>query len=116
MRPFPVVRIRGHLTARGAAIRLFTVRTPRAATITVRCLGRRCPRRSWRRTARRAGLTRVKAFEGRLRAGVRLRVRVVRPGFVGKQTTILIRRGKVPARRDRCLVPGARRPTACRAS
>ena len=116
MRPFPVVRVRGFLTSRGAVLSLFTVRTPRATSIVVRCLGRHCPRRAWRRTARRAGVTRVNAFEGSLRAGVRLRIRVTRPGFLGKQTLIRIRRGKAPARRDRCLRPGAGRPTACPAS
>jgi hypothetical protein len=113
LRPFPVVRLQGFLSPRGTIVRRFTVRAPRRVAITVRCRGRACPRGRWtsRRTTRR--VTRVRGFEGFLRAGVRLRVRVTRRGFVGKHTTIRIRRGAAPARRDLCLRPGSRRASAC---
>jgi hypothetical protein len=114
MRPFPLVRIRGWITARGAMIDALSVRGPRSLKISVRCHGRGCPRRSLARTA--AKVTRLKAFEGFLPAGVRLEVRVTRPGFVGKHTLIRIRRGKAPIRRDRCLFPGSGRPRACPAN
>jgi hypothetical protein len=38
---------------------------------------------------------------------------VTRRGFIGKQTTLLLRRGKPPARKDECLYPGASRPRRC---
>jgi hypothetical protein len=104
------VRIRGWLTARGAMISRLTVRAPRGATIGVRCFGPGCPRESVARTTR---LTRLKAFERRLRAGTRLVIRVTRPGFIGKHSVIRIRRGKAPARRDLCLYPGAKGPAKC---
>jgi hypothetical protein len=110
MRPRPVVRIRGWLVARGAMVTLLTVKAPRGARIAIRCRGRSCPRERW---ARAAAVTRVKAFEGVLRAGVRLVVRVTRPGFVGKHTLIRIRAGKRPARIDRCLYPGSKGPRTC---
>jgi hypothetical protein len=110
MRPFPLVRIRGWLTARGAIIEALTVRGPRGLRISVRCRGRGCPRRH---LARSATVTRLKAFQGFLPAGVRLEIRITRPGFVGKHTLIRIRRGKPPVRRDRCLFPGSGRPRAC---
>jgi hypothetical protein len=110
MRPAPLVRIRGWLTARGAMISSLTVRAPRGARIAVRCFGRGCPRESMARTTK---LTRLTAFEGRLRAGTRLVIRVTRDGFIGKHTVIRIRRGKAPARRDLCLVPGSEAPSKC---
>jgi hypothetical protein len=110
LNPFPIVRIRGHLTRTGARVTLLSVRAPRGARITVRCLGRTCPRR---RLARSAALRRLRPFERTLRAGLRLEIRVTRPGFVGKHTLLLIRRGRPPLRRDRCLTPGSTRPTRC---
>ena len=110
MRPAPVIGIKGWLTNGGAMISRLTVRAPRGVRITVRCRGRGCPRESLARSAKR---TRLKSFEGRLRAGTRLVVRVTRKGFIGKHTTIRIRRGKAPARRDRCLYPGSGKPKRC---
>jgi hypothetical protein len=108
--PRPVVRVRGWLTRTGARITGFTVRAPRGARITVRCGGSACPRRRW---AGAAALVHVVAFERVLRAGTRITVTVTRRGFVGKHTVILVRRGRPPARVDRCLFPGSARPRAC---
>jgi hypothetical protein len=112
MSPAPIVRIRGRLTRSGARITLLTVRAPRGASITLRCLGRGCPAQRWARTA---ALTRIKRFEGTLRAGTKLVITVTKPGRIGKRTTIVIRRGKAPRRADRCLAPGARKAVACSA-
>jgi hypothetical protein len=111
--PFPIVRIRGRLTRRGAHVRLLTVTAPKGARIAVRCQGRGCPRSRWAGTA---SLVHVAPFERVLRAGVRLTIAVTRPGYVGKHTVIVLRRGKPPARRDRCLYPGDARPRSCTAA
>ena len=111
MRPFPVVRIRGRLTRTGAQVTLFTVRGPRGARITVQCRGRGCPVRRWTKTSRR--LVHLRPLERHLRAGVKIQITVSRAGRIGKHTTIVIRRGKAPLRRDRCLAPGSRRPSKC---
>jgi hypothetical protein len=105
IRPFPVVRMRGALTSKGANISLFTVRAPRTAKITVRCRGRSCPASRWSRThtERKSKLTRVGRFERSLRAGVVITVSVTRGGYLGKRTTFVIRRGAAPSRLDRCL-------------
>jgi hypothetical protein len=113
MDPAPVVRIRGRLTRSGARITLLTVRAPRGARITVRCIGRGCPARRW---AGIATLTRIARFEGSFRAGDRLVVTVAKRGRIGKHTTITFRRGAAPKLRDRCLMPGARRPIRCPAA
>jgi hypothetical protein len=108
--PFPVVRIRGRSTPQGARITLLTVRAPRRARVSVGCSGAGCPTRRWAHTA---ALTRVRAFERELRAGVRLTVNVTRSGWIGKQTVIVIRRSRAPLRHDRCLYPGSASPEPC---
>ena len=49
-------------------------------------------------------------FEPASPAGVRLTVQVTRPGWIGKHTTFLIRRGRPPSRVERCLYPGRTSP------
>jgi len=109
--PWPVVRIAGSLTRRGADLRLVSVRAPRGARVAVRCHGR-CPRPSLRRVARKRVL-RLRPYERPLRAGTMLEIRVLSGARIGKYTRILIRQGKSPARRDACVWPGARAPRAC---
>ncbi len=108
--PAPLVRIRGRLTRTGAQITLLTVRAPRGARIKLRCFGRGCPAKRWAGTA---SLTRIRRFQGVLPGGTRLVISVTKRGRIGKHTTIVIRRGAAPTRRDRCLVPGSSRPVAC---
>lgn len=112
MRPTPIVRVRGWLTPGGAVITRFSVRAPRGARITARCYGRGCPRKVVRRKARHR-TTRLKRFEGRIRAGTRFVISVRKGRAIGKHTVIRLRSGKAPARRDRCLAPGSRKPIAC---
>jgi hypothetical protein len=110
LRPFPVVRIKGVLTADGAHVTLLAVRAPRGVTIAVRCRGRGCPRKAF--TAPQ-GARRLREFERALPAGTRLELRITRRGFVGKYTSFVIRRGAAPERQDRCLPPGSSKPERC---
>ena len=110
LHPFPVVRIKGLLTATGARVTLLSVRAPRSARITVLCRGHDCPTR---RFTAPAGTRRLRRFERRLRAGTRLEVRVTMPGYIGKDTVIVIRRQAAPSRADRCLNPDSIRPVRC---
>jgi hypothetical protein len=110
MTPFPVVRYRGSLAAGGVRLDLFRISAPRGASITVVCAGQGCPARS---SARRPKSGRVRALERFLPAGIRITVRVSRPGRIGKHVRIAVRRGKPPARRDRCLLPGSTRAVKC---
>jgi hypothetical protein len=112
LRPFPVVRIRGWLTRVGARVTLLTVRAPRGVEIAARCRGRSCPVRRVARTAS-ATRTRLRPLQRGLRAGTRLDITVTKTGYIGKWTTIVIRRGRPPARADRCVHPGVRRPAPC---
>jgi hypothetical protein len=108
--PFPVVRIKGWLTPAGARVTMLTVRAPRGAKITVRCSGKHCPRKRYARATR---IVHLKPYQRLLRGSVRLVISVTRKGFVGKQTTITLKPGKAPVRRDLCLYPGAKRAKAC---
>ena len=104
--PFPIVRIRGRLTAHGARILLLTVRAPNGATVVAKCRGRGCPRgkaASQRAVVRRGGKVRIRAFERNLRSGTRLLIYVMQKGRIGKYTRFTIRAGKSPARKDLCV-------------
>ena len=113
IRPFPVVRIKGRLTANGARVTRLSVKAPAGTDVTVRCRRRGCPKRRSARSASTARLLRFRAFERKLPAGVRLIVTATRASLIGKHVTIRIRRGRVPKRRDSCLEPGETRPIAC---
>ena len=106
--PFPVVRVRGFVAARGARISLLRVSAPRRATVRIRCVGDGCP---IRRRTRHAG--RIRALERFLPAGLRITVRVTRPGHVGKYVRLVIRARRPPSRHDACLLPGSRRAVSC---
>jgi hypothetical protein len=102
--------------ARTRVTRLEARDVPPGASVVVRCTGAGCPTRSHRYAAPRNGrLTMTRAFRKRaLRAGARIVVSITRPDAVGTWTAITIRAGKGPIRVDRCLAPGASRPSSCR--
>lgn len=106
--PFPIVRIRGSIAARGSVVTVMRVSAPRAARVEVRCAGGGCP---FDRRVRRAG--RVRALERFLPKGTRITVRVQRRGFIGKYARLRIRGGKSPARRDACVISRRPRPVQC---
>ena len=108
LRPFPVVRIRGQLTDGGVQVTLLRVAAPKRARVRVSCRGDGCPAKSIRR---RPG--RIAAYERFLPAGMRIVVRVTRRERIGKYVRLRVRDGRVPARRDACLLPGSPRPAPC---
>jgi PKD repeat protein len=122
--PFPVVRIAGRVSRRGARIRRLTIDAPPGTGVKVRCSGRGCPFKrvqqiiSTRVIAGRglppSRVLRVRRLEGKLlRPGITLRLFVTRLDAVGKFTRFRIRKSKPPRRSDLCLVPGSGRPLAC---
>jgi hypothetical protein len=123
MSPFPVVRIAGRVSRRGARIRRLTIDAPPGAGVRVSCAGHSCPFKRVLKTVSsrlRAGvlpatrLLRIRRLEGELlRPGATLRLFVTRADSIGKYTRFKIRRGKSPARSDMCLVPGSGRPLTC---
>jgi PKD repeat protein len=117
MEPFPVVRFVGSESSSGVRLRLLSVEAPSGARITVACRGRGCPVKAESRVAPSSGPETVTVtfsrFERRLPAGVVLEVRVTKSGDIGKYTRLVIRRGKPPARVDKCVEQTAAAPIAC---
>jgi len=124
MQPFPIVRIAGSVTPRGARLRLLTVQAPLGARVTVACRGPGCKTKSVSRLAtvsskgknnRPAGavLLSFHRFERQLGAGAILKVLVSKPGEIGKYTSFVIRRHKLPVRKDACLATPRSKPMPC---
>jgi len=120
--PFPLVRISGTLTSRGARIRLLSVRaapgTLVRVTVSPSCAGRR---RSSRRcrvlhaagTVGRRAVIGFRRLARSYRSGTVIVVLVWRADRIGKYTRFTIVRGKAPRRVDACLAPGANRGSRC---
>lgn len=106
----------GNLTQRGVRFKRLVVRTPAKATTKITCKGRKCPKAA-RAASKRTSKTRrlrFKRFERAFPGGTLITVTVTRPGYIGQYTTIKIRKGQRRyVRKDRCLQPGARKPSAC---
>lgn len=116
IRPFPIVRIAGRGTRRGARITLLAVRAPRGSLVRVRCKGgkrRGCKYKRARKRVGRSGRVRIKGLQRRLRAGAVIEITVSKSGEIGKFTRFRVRRRKAPLRRDLCVAPGASKPTKC---
>lgn len=112
--PFPVVAIGGRVIGRRVLVSLLRVsRAPRGSVVTVTCRGRSCPFRRARRTIRRRAGLRIKGLERRLSSGTVITIIVRKGKTIGKYTRLRIRRGAPPARIDRCIRPGATRPSKC---
>jgi hypothetical protein len=123
--PFPIVRVSGLVRNRGIKVRLLSVTGPVGATVHVRCSGRGCPLRRTStvvKSAARAsatlpagtGVVKVRRFRNRLlRNRAIVKIFVVRAGAVGKYTRLRIRKGKPPARVDRCVTSVKARPFPC---
>jgi Bacterial Ig-like domain len=122
MQPFPIVRIAGSVTSSGVRISLLTVQAPVAANVTVMCKGHGCKTKSESRLAVAsnkkgiAPLLAFKRFERRLPAGATLQIRVTKAGQIGKYTSFVIRRHRLPKRTDACLGPTNSTPIACPSS
>jgi hypothetical protein len=113
--PFPIVRLRGRVDAKGVRVTLLTVRAPVGAKVAVYCSGKSCP---VHRVAVKATnkLVRMRRFETRLRGGTILKIYVTKPGFVGKYTRFRFIKNRVPLRTDRCATAPGTKPRLCPSS
>jgi PKD repeat protein len=113
--PYPIVRLVATVGPTGTRVRELDVSAPDHATVRLRCSGRGCAfHRMKRRTGRRASVLRIRRLGRRwLRPGAVVQVWVTKPNTVGKYTRFRIRRAEAPSRADRCVMPGARRPSRC---
>jgi PKD repeat protein len=110
--PFPVVRLQGAVVRRGTRIRRLTVRAPKGSRVFVFCRGKRCPTKRLTKLANRRTL-RFRALERVLPARSLVQVFVRRGDQIGKYTSFLMRRKKVPKRIDGCLLPSSPRAVTC---
>ena len=113
LRPFPRVVVAGRLLRGRTHVSRLVVTGPRGATVSVRCRGRGCARRSFRARLGNSRRIRLRRFQRTYRPGAIIQIRVTRGQAIGKFTRIRIRATRPPSRRDLCLVPGARRPSRC---
>ena len=106
------VGIKGRLSGVYTDVRRLFVRAPRGAAVSVHCRGKSCPKRAVKRATGLKKL-RFKSVERKFRPGTKLVVTVTESGFLTKQTSFTIRRGREPLRRDLCLRPGAQTAKRC---
>jgi predicted outer membrane repeat protein len=116
--PFPVVRVRGVTTRKGARLTLLSVTAPNGARAELTCTTKGCPTRRQRLTVKTrggkaTGVVRFRRMERFLAAGTRFQIAVTQDGLVGKYTRFKIRRIALPTRTDRCMLPGSPRPVIC---
>jgi hypothetical protein len=117
LQPFPGVRLTGTFAHFGVRVKRLTVTSPRGSKVTLRCAGGKrkgCPYKKKTTTSPKSKKLRFRSIERRLKAGVVLRVYVMRGNTIGKYTSFKIRSGKAPSRNDECLLPGdPTEPTGC---
>jgi large repetitive protein len=107
-----LIELQGRLSGKFTRVQRLLVRAPKDSMITVRCLGKKCPKRLTKQSKGSKKL-RFKKLERRFRPKTKLIVSVTKNGFIGKQTRWTMRRRKAPLRQDLCLVPGAKKATPC---
>ena len=108
-----VIELQGQLRGKFTRVRRLLVRAPAGSKITVRCLGKRCPKLQTKQSKGTKKKLRFKKLERRFRPKTKLIVSVTKDGFIGRQARWTMRRRKAPLRQDLCLNPGAKKATPC---
>jgi PKD domain len=116
--PFPIVRLAGWPTPRGARVDLLTVRAPATSRVLVQCRGRKCPAKRLTKAVAsgkpKPKPVRFKKFERFLPAGTVLEIFVRRGDRLGKYTRFKIRaKSKRWKRADGCLPPKTTKAVTC---
>jgi hypothetical protein len=103
------------VTKKGARVkRLVVTDAPAGASVTVRCINKRCRFKARSVAVSGAGTAKLtKFFRGRLRVGTVLEVRVTAPNTIGKVVRYKIKRRRLPKSVRLCLPPDAPKPTKC---
>ena len=109
----PIVTVQGSVDGKGSlTVTRFVVNANRGTVIDIRCAGRRCPFKRFRRTMLSTSL-RLKPLERRYSAPQVLRMRLQRQGQLGKFVRYTLRRNKAPKRFDSCLDPLTQKVRGC---
>jgi major membrane immunogen (membrane-anchored lipoprotein) len=116
IQPFPLVRIVTTHTGSGIRLRVLSILAARGSRIVITCKGHGCPvkKQSTIAAVGKAGLAAVsfQRFQGKLRNGITLEIRVFKPGSIGKYTRLSVRGGSV-RRLDECLSADGRKAMTC---
>jgi PKD repeat protein len=107
------INMNGSLRGKITRVKLLRVRAPADTTVVVTCKGKSCPKKKRAVKQSEGRPLRFKKFERSYRPGTKIVITVMRPGFVGRHTTYTMRRGAGPKRVNLCMVPGAKKPSAC---
>ena len=109
----PLVSLQGSVTRNGVVrVSRLLIRAQRGSTVRVTCSGKHCPAREVTRTMLTTNLQ-LRRFEGKLRPSLTLKMRIGRPGQLGKYVSYKVRRGISPVRFDACLSPDDGKITGC---
>jgi hypothetical protein len=88
--------------------------------IELRCKGKKCPKQLRRRKVRRVNVTKsgsrsfTKLFKkARLRPKAVVDVRVFQPSAIARVDKFVMRKAKLPRRKQQCIPPGVTRPRKC---
>jgi PKD repeat protein len=110
--PELTVRIRGKILPTTVRVLGLSVKAPTGFKARAWCIGRGCPfTKAVRRV--RNGFARFTQLQRTLRAGTIIRVTVTKPFNWGRYTSLRLRRGAAPDRKDRCLRGESVRPVPC---
>ena len=109
----PLVSLQGSVT-RGGVVRVsrLVIKAQRGSTVLVSCSGKHCPVRTVARTMLTTNLQLTK-FEGKLRPSLTLKMKIGRPGQLGKYVSYKVRKGISPVRFDACLDPNNGKIKGC---
>jgi PKD repeat protein len=110
--PELTVRIRGKILPTTVRVLALSVKAPTGFKARVWCKGRGCP---FAKAARRVrnGFARFSQLQRTLRPGTIIRVTVTKPDNWGRYTSLRLRRGATPERKDKCLRGESTHPVRC---
>ena len=111
-RPELTVRIRGKILPTSVRVLALSVKAPTGFKARAWCVGRGCPfSKAVRRV--RNGFARFSQLQRTLRPGTIIRVTVTKPDSWGRYTSLRLRRGAAPDRKDSCLRGESMHPVSC---
>ena len=89
---------------------------PSASTLKVTCKapkGKKCPAKSWTKRNAKGTISLKKWLKKRLPAGSTLTATITKSGRIGAVKIMTVKKRARPSFADRCLKPGAKKPTRC---
>jgi hypothetical protein len=114
----PTVKLTFDRTGKGIKVTLLQVKdVPAGTRVSVSCSRRACSSQTKTASldspiARASNNVSLPKLKKKLRAGVKIFIRVTKPGAVGKYYVVTIKKGRYKASRPLCLAPGSKKPSS----